>query len=211
MQPGATHGGLSLERGEPSAREGAGSSGGEVAPWRTPGQHRSDLAGPSAGAADRGAPAIAPSVAEYAVSSPEAVAASPLVRSVAEAVAERLREAPARFEVVLEPESLGAVEVRLEVRGGAVHLGLLVQSAEAADALRTDLDELRASLARQGLDLAGVEVSTRDPREERRPWRFPEEDAIPSARVHPHVLPVARRAAPLAQRPAWHGALDIRV
>ena len=80
---------------------------------------------------------------------------------LAEAVAARVPEAPTRFSITVTPESLGAVEVQLVVRGQAVQLSMQAASEEARDTLAAGMDELRAALLSRGLSLSGADVDTR--------------------------------------------------
>jgi hypothetical protein len=120
---------------------------------------------------------------------------------LAEAVAARLPEAPIRFEVTVTPESLGPVEVQLRLRGGAVEVSLVAQSADAREALAAGFAELGDTLSRMGIDLAGADVTTRDDDQRRtfgerrdphsdsqeQPRRAAEEDATAgSERGNPH-------------------------
>jgi flagellar hook-length control protein FliK len=114
---------------------------------------------------------------------------------LAEAVAARLPEAPIRFEVTVTPESLGPVDVQLRLRGGAVEVSLVAQSADAQEVLAAGFAELGDTLSRMGIDLAGADVTTRDDGQRRtfgetrdphsdsqeQPRRAAEEDATTSS------------------------------
>jgi flagellar hook-length control protein FliK len=132
------------------------------------------------------------------------VTAPPPARQLAEALAARLPEAPVRFEVVLEPERLGKVEVRLEVRGEAVQLSLIAQSSEARDQLQHGLGELRAALAERGLTLGEAQISTRDDRDRREAFASRERgDLAATVEETPEEVPWTRMA--------HRSGLDIRI
>jgi hypothetical protein len=117
-------------------------------------------------------------------------------------VAQRFDHAPARFEVQLDPPSLGPLEVRLVVNGESVQLSLVADRPEARDLLASGLGELSAALAEQGLSLTGADVSAREGHARH---RFDDSrDPILSADPEP-VDP-----APPAT-PTHAGSLDVRV
>jgi flagellar hook-length control protein FliK len=146
---------------------------------------------------------VSPSSTSQTAGTHAAASAQPLAPAaqLAEAVAARLPEAPIRFEVTVTPESLGPVDVQLRLRGGAVEVSLVAQSADAREALAAGFAELGDTLSRMGIDLAGADVTTRDDGQRRtfgerhdthsdsqeQPRRAADEDATAgSERGNPH-------------------------
>lgn len=91
-----------------------------------------------------------------------------------------------RIEIELTPEDLGTVTVELVLDGDALHVTLVADGADAADALRHDLDRLRAEFGT--VDLRQLDV--RDGRSDGRP------DPTTDDRRPPATPPAAAEVAP---------------
>jgi flagellar hook-length control protein FliK len=63
-----------------------------------------------------------------------------------------------RVSLALSPEHLGDVEVHLELTDGQMHVRLVAEHAEAREALRVALPELRQELATQGIQAGDLDV-----------------------------------------------------
>ena len=130
---------------------------------------------------------------------------------LAEAVAARVPEAPTRFSITVTPESLGAVEVQLVVRGQAVHLSMQAASDEARDTLAAGMDELRAALLSRGLSLSGADVGTQGEGAQHAPRspRWEDEDGAP--RDSRGIATVAQSESTRPTRPTPRRTADGRV
>lgn len=67
---------------------------------------------------------------------------------------------PRTLRMTLEPPEGGSVEVRLEVRGEAVHAHIVTSDAGLGTSLSSGRDDLREHLRQQHLDLAHLDVSS---------------------------------------------------
>ncbi|HRJ70017.1 MAG TPA: flagellar hook-length control protein FliK, partial [Beijerinckiaceae bacterium] len=79
-------------------------------------------------------------------------------------IAGMARDGARRFEIRLEPEDLGRVDVRLDIdRDGQVRAHLVVERPEALAALRREAHALQQAFAETGLrsDGTGIQVSLR--------------------------------------------------
>lgn len=68
------------------------------------------------------------------------------------------------LEIRLDPEALGQVNIRLEMRDGAAHVAIVTQTPEAARLFTDNQQRLAEALARAGLDLGSHSAGTGDGR-----------------------------------------------
>jgi flagellar hook-length control protein FliK len=149
----------------------------------------------------------APIASRFAdAAAPTETTATAPARQVAEALAARLPEAPARFEIALEPRELGRVEVRLEVQGERVHLALVAERTETRDLLAAGLGELRDALHRGGFELTDAQVFAESGGRRERYLPLEEERAAPPAENGPREP----EAPPPRPVPPAHG-VDIHI
>lgn len=86
----------------------------------------------------------------------------------------RIEEQGAVFDIALTPETLGAVEVRLEVRDGKADVTFVTETREAARLLAQSEAKLGELLARSGVSLNSQDASARDQAQSQpRPDRSP--------------------------------------
>lgn len=127
-------------------------------------------ASPALAAAPPDSPAALP--ARTAPAQPLATADAPLIRlarpvtitDVPVAIAEQATGGERRFEIRLDPASLGRIEVRLDVAAdGGVRTHIIVERPETLHMLRSDAPKLDQALAAAGVsaDPAGIEFSLR--------------------------------------------------
>lgn len=111
--------------------------------------------------------------------------------------------APQRFQVRLEPPGLGPVNIRVQLRGGAVHAALAVDDAVAGGLLLAASPSLQVGLARHGLQLGTLSVGTG-------PGAAPGESGGQGGRQPsqppPAPSPAAARRAASGERPSRAGA-----
>ena len=81
----------------------------------------------------------------------------------------------------LSPEQLGEVTVKLDVRGGDVHVEMIA-GPQALDALQNDLTSLRDQLSQSGLDLGDVAFTQPDTGGQQRSAQDAAQDAARNAR-----------------------------
>jgi hypothetical protein len=121
-----------------------------------------------------------------------------------------------RFEIRLEPEDLGRIDVRLDIDGDRVEARLVVDRAETLALLQRDARTLERAFEQAGLKPSdgGIDLSLRDPhgdargqrRGDDRPGRAPPDCAPPPATA-------AEPAAPRILRTLWRTErrLDLRI
>jgi flagellar hook-length control protein FliK len=111
------------------------------------------------------APAAAPAGPATAAASDAGAAAATLPAHVAEQIRTHVRSFRSlgagthEATLILDPEHLGPVRVRLQVGDGTVSLQLAGASAATADVLREALPDLRRGLEQAGLQLGSADVS----------------------------------------------------
>lgn len=93
--------------------------------------------------------ALAPSLAEAGA---PASAAPQLLPEASKAPLQVLR-------LQLQPADLGAVEVRLQLRAGEIHVRVAVESAEARLQLETGADKLGAALREKGYEVQSITIT----------------------------------------------------
>ncbi|WP_409332256.1 flagellar hook-length control protein FliK [Trujillonella humicola] len=172
---------------------------------------------PAAAPAAPATPAPAPAVAATPAPAPPA----PVAPQVAPVVAQ-LSSRPDgthTMTMVLTPESLGTVEVRVTVRNGAIDLHLRHASEAGRAALLDAMPDLRRDLEASGLTLSRLDVS----RDSGDPWtaaqqhqRQQEAREQAAARGEGNGRPWTRETDPETGRPARPGSptpsgLDVRV
>ena len=67
-----------------------------------------------------------------------------------------------RIELQLEPESLGRVRLELELENTELTARLLVDNEQVRNYLEQNLDGLRSSLLRQGFNVGGIQIESRE-------------------------------------------------
>lgn len=116
------------------------------------------------------AEAPAPAPAQAAAPAPQAEATRPLqlddladpapLRSaIVEHVEQSTKGGNPSIRLVLNPEHLGEVQVRVTLVNGAVNAQLRVDNAAVSDAVQHQLESLRAALVDQGIKIDKLEVS----------------------------------------------------
>lgn len=162
-------------------------------------------ASPALAAAPPDSPAALP--ASTAPAQPHATADAPLIRlarpvtitHVPVAIAEQATGGERRFEIRLDPASLGRIEVRLDVAAdGGVRTHIIVERPETLHMLRGDAPKLDQALAAAGVsaDPAGIEFSLRsDTGSHRHPQR---DDARPEQNS-----PASESDRTMPQQPVW--------
>ncbi|HEX8233884.1 MAG TPA: flagellar hook-length control protein FliK [Caulobacteraceae bacterium] len=125
---------------------------------------------------------------------------------LAAAIVQRLENRRTRFELELDPDGLGRVEVKVEVGpSGALTAALRCDDPAAAELLRGRAHELKAALQQAGFDLSGglsfTSGEREPPREAPRAWSR----AGPTEDVESTLPPTPQRSA------ARSGQVDIRI
>ncbi len=111
------------------------------------------------------APVSAPTASAPATDAPAASSETPTAPSVADQVAVHVRglrrtlTGAHEATLVLEPEHLGPVRIRMQVEDGVVALSMAGLQVAATEALRDALPDLRRSLAEAGLTLGSTDVA----------------------------------------------------
>jgi hypothetical protein len=104
------------------------------------------------------APAAAPAASQTAT--PAAAATAGTVPHLAAQIVRKMEGRASRFDVQLDPDGLGQVNVQVQIDArGRLTAALSFDRPEAAEALRARAGELRAALERSGFDLSGGGLS----------------------------------------------------
>lgn len=85
-----------------------------------------------------------------------------VLASVQRGLASVLTQGGGRMTVVLRPERLGEVRVRMEARGGVVSARMSASTEAARRTLEAGLDSLRAALESRGVRVESLEIDTGD-------------------------------------------------
>ena len=97
--------------------------------------------------------------APEAGASPEPqVSRQQLADQVVRAARLNLARGASRFEMRLEPPSLGRLGVVMDLKDGALNISFKVESQAVKEALQSSLPQLREALASQGLNVEGFDV-----------------------------------------------------
>lgn len=88
------------------------------------------------------------------------VAAPKVLDQVSEAMLKDLGQGRKQLTLSLDPDSLGKVQVMLQVKGKEVSAVLQAESAETANLLSTQMENLKKTLEDQGLTVQSLEVQT---------------------------------------------------
>ena len=136
-----------------AASRGAGQE--QVLPVQDPAAARLASAG---GGAVNAAPA-APELAGETIAEPERGA---VIEQVVRSARLNVAEGSSRFELRLDPPSLGRMAVRLDLEAGALSVSFRVENDSVRDLLQGSLPQLRAALAAQGLTVERFEVAAMD-------------------------------------------------
>jgi flagellar hook-length control protein FliK len=117
--------------------------------------------------------------------------------------------------LVLDPEELGPVRIRMELAAGTIHLHLTGGHDVAVDALREAMPELRQELVDAGLTVGGLDVSAGTDLGGGSPYGAsrgpaPGEATAPGTDPPTGDDPVhAARAAPQPHSPTRPGGVDV--
>lgn len=138
-----------------------------------------------------------PENAEAAAAGGEAAAPAEAMARVVDHARFLRRGESQEIEILLRPESLGCLRVRVASDGRGVSVRILAEKASAAESLSAHGARLRADLDAAGLDLADFEISVAPEEED---FRSPENS---EAVLRQHVPP-----APAGKGPPDRGRID---
>lgn len=88
-----------------------------------------------------------------------------VLNAVQRGLASMLTHGGGRMTVVLRPEQLGEVRVRMETREGSVRASLTATTDAARRTLESGLDSLRAALESRGVRVESIEIDRADPQQ----------------------------------------------
>jgi flagellar hook-length control protein FliK len=111
--------------------------------------------------------------------------------------------------LVLDPEHLGPVRVRLTLDDGALHVQLSSLAASTGDALRDALPDLRRQLADAGLTLGSADVTDQGSWQGREAQHDAPRRSAPQHETRDAIRPLTTGAAPA--RPRHAGGVDLVV
>lgn len=138
-----------------------------------------------------------PETVEAAAAGGEAAAPAEAMARVVDHARFLRRGESQEIEILLRPESLGRLRVRVASDGRGVSVRILAEEASAAEILSAHGARLKADLDAGGLDLADFEISVAAEEED---FRSPENS---EAVLRQHVLP-----APAGKGPPDRGRID---
>ncbi|MFW6386875.1 MAG: flagellar hook-length control protein FliK [Bacillota bacterium] len=83
---------------------------------------------------------------------------SDIVRQITSQISKNYDSGVDKLRIQLEPESLGKVDLQLDVQEGKVQVRLVVENAKVRNHLEQNLQGLKANLVNQGLKVEGLEI-----------------------------------------------------
>ncbi|MFC5066520.1 flagellar hook-length control protein FliK [Flaviflagellibacter deserti] len=138
------------------------------------------------------------------------------IPALAGEIASRVKKGSSRFEIRLDPQELGRVDVRVDIdKNGTVHSRLIVEKAETLELLKSDQRALERALTDAGFktDQGSLSFSMRDDRgaqqqfqQQRALWESATQSPITEEEPARLAAETAYRAPPRAD-----GGLDLRV
>lgn len=146
-------------------------------------------------------PAAAPAAAHLAPAPPPSPPAPVTVPEIPVAVATRLAGGERQFEIRLSPDSLGKIEVKLDINAdGSVRTHFIVERPETLQLLRNDTRKLEQAFSEAGLatDSSGPNLSLRSDGEGQRAFQQRQQDQPPARNPSPEE----KGAAPMPP-PRW--------
>jgi len=146
-------------------RERAGVRAGETSSMQLPNEPTRSQSSNKAAATNH---VVAPHAAVQHTQAPQlgiqivpAQAAGPTIQ-VAGLIIRATNDGAPRAELILHPESLGTVQVTLQVDPTGALQAIVVADQAASQALSAEIDQLRQSLEAAGLQIADLQMQTRD-------------------------------------------------